>query len=142
MKQYIFILLFIFSSAFSAASENECFKVGDNWHDLTLPNDMKNVKWLFGDDENRTPFMSVTFNIDGQEFERWAVSCNVDIKEIKKNGFWSRDIELSSGGFISIVKYKSNRYCIGVERSAQPEAVKKVNGKSYFGCPIRGNIDY
>jgi len=142
MKHCVFILLFIFSSAFSAANENDCFKAGDNWHDLMLPNDMKNVRWLFGDDETITPFMSVTFNINVQEFERWAVSCNVDMKEIKKNGFWTRDIEFSSGGFISIVKYKNDRYCIGVERSAQPGVVKKVNGKSYLGCPIRGNIDY
>ena len=124
---------------------NNCFKIGDEWHDITLPSDMKHVRWLFGDDKDQTPFMSITFDIDSSQFESWALSCGVDLDSIRKKRYWSIDLDdlkTKTGGFVSVVKLKNDRYCIGVERTAQSGIVKKVNGKSYLGCPIRGVIDY
>ena len=143
MKKIILLIIILTPLSLKASEEGkECFKIGESWQDFTLPNDMKNVRWLFGDDKHHTPFMSISFDIDDAVFESWAHSCSVDMKPLGKNKFWDKDIEVKGGGTVSVVRYKNGRYCIGIERTNIPEFEQLVNGKPYFGCPLDGPINY
>lgn len=136
------IFAFVFTPICFSSEINNCFKIGSQWHDFILPNNMKNIRWLFGDDKHQTPFMSVSFNIDDIDFDVWAKNCNVKMEKLGRDYVYIIDIQNNTGGSISVMKYKDNRYCIGVERTNVPDVSKNVNGKPYLGCPIDGPIDY
>jgi hypothetical protein len=132
----VFFLLMLSNISFS----NECFKIGESWHDLKLPDGAKNMRWLFGDNEKHFPFMSVTFDLEDEQFDIWAKKCGVALDKIGKRKFWDKDLE--TGGFLSVVKYESQRYCVGIIRTPIPEEKRYVDNKEYYGCPLDELINY